>query len=272
MIEIKIGEKDYPSCLEGETLYCLGNRELLSGRLITVTGAKDADNEGVSNAKKFTRELIEGGLTPVTGFAPGIEKAVAECGKCICILPCGLDEESVYPKAHLDLRNKVLENGGLLLSLEAPGTKGADWTFVKRNKLLAEISEGLVIVQAGEKSNTLKILKSSKKVYTVPGSINNIRYGGNNILLRDGAKAVMSPGDILEDFGINTEEKIENTMYDLSDIQEKVLESLEGEMHFEEIVYKTGLSLPQVLESITMLEIMGLAEETNPCTYRKIRR
>ena len=265
-------DPDFPKCLRNETLYFLGNRSLLKNRLFTITGTKDSDREGISNAKNFATELIKNNVTPVTGFAPGIEKAVADCGECICILPCGLSPSCVYPKVHQSLYKEVLENGGLLLSLETPDTKAAKWTFPKRNKLLAQIGEGVLVVQAGESSDTIRFSKWGRRVYTIPGSISNVRYAGNNILLKTGAKAATSPCDILEDLGINKKETIENTECELTELQQTVLKCLDGESHFEQIMAKTGLILPEVIETVTGLELLGMAEEIKPCIYRKIRR
>lgn len=265
-------DDDYPSCLKGETLYYAGNRGLLSGILVTVTGTKNADVEGIKNAKAFAEELINAGLTPVTGFATGIEKAVAETGKCICILPCGLEKSVVYPKGHFNLYNSVIEKGGLLLSLEEPNAIAARWTFSKRNDFLAKISAAFLVVQAGEKSTTVKTAEKAEKVYTIPGSITNERYGGNNLLLKKGAKAVTSPSDILEDFGIIKEKTIENTECSLPEKAERILKLLEREMHLEEIMLKAELTMPEVSEGISDLEIYGLVQEVKPCVYAKIRR
>ncbi len=261
---------DFPKCLKNATLYFKGNRSLINNTLVTITGSRGADKEGLLNAKKFAKELIENKVIPVTGFATGIEKAVAECGNVICILPCGLN--SCYPKSHFNLYKEVLKNDGLLLSLEEPDASAAKWTFHRRNKLLAEISSGFVVIQAKKTSNTLKTAKLSKKVYTLPGGIDNPLYEGNNLLLKEGATAVTSSLDILEKLGIKAVQKNEDTVYNLTNFQKNILNIIDGETHFEDIIYKLNTTLPEVLECLSTLEVMGLAEETKPCIYRKTRR
>lgn len=243
-------------------LYVKGNKELLKKPLITVTGTRNANFEGRENARKFSETLSAMGLGVVTGFAPGIEETVIKSiDDVIAVLPCG--HLKPYPKNHYRLLEKIYKTGGLAISIFEPDIEANRWNFAPRNKLLAAISESTLIVQAGEKSSTAMTFKNcgdySRTCYAIPGSIGDSHNAGTNEYIKNGAVFVTSPVDILNDYGINFDEKPKEKEYFFTSVQRKIIDAVKDKpISCDKICQMTGIDASTVLTEIFQLELMDV--------------
>ncbi|MCH4072647.1 DNA-processing protein DprA [Pseudoramibacter sp.] len=212
------GSPSYPSRLEKiynppVLLYAMGNTGLLKRDLaIGMVGSRKSSADAVAIAKKFSQTLSEMGVTVVSGMANGIDSASAEgalagIGSTIAVLGSGIDV--CYPANQRDLYNDIREKG-LLLSEFFIGQPPKAGHFPMRNRIIAGLSDGLVVVEARMKSGALitadHALDQGKTVYAIPQSINVKSAEGSNQLLKEGAKLVTTAEDILEDF-VDIEQK-----------------------------------------------------------------
>lgn len=185
-------------------LYASGDISLLKKPLLTIVGSRSCDGEGRKTAASFSGAAKNFGLQVVCGFADGIEAAVIKTVKNpIVILPNGID--IIYPAKHRWLRGEVLRSGGLLLTEYPFGVRAFKYNFKFRNRLLAAISDAVLIPQAGDKSGTSITCGCAahygRDCYAVPGSIYSRFYTGCNKYIREyGATAVTSPSHVLEDY------------------------------------------------------------------------
>lgn len=147
------------------------------------------------------------GFTIVSGGARGIDSfshkgAIHANKQTIAVLGNGLDY--IYPPENKELEEQILYNGGALISEYIIGTKPTKYTFPARNRIISAISEGLLVVEAKQKSGTLITvdfaLEQGKTIYAIPGNINSANSEGTNELIKQGAKIVTSIQDIIEDF------------------------------------------------------------------------
>jgi DNA processing protein len=218
MVCIPKGSPDYPSRLEKiynppVLLYGLGDVRLLKRDLaVGMVGSRKSSSESFGIAKKMSRTLSEMGITIVSGMANGIDSASAEgalagIGSTIAVLGSGIDV--CYPANQRDLYDDIREKG-LLLSEFFIGQPPKAGHFPMRNRIIAGLSDGLVVVEARMKSGALitadHALDQGKTVYAIPQSINVKSAEGSNQLLKEGAKLVTTAEDILEDF-VDIEQK-----------------------------------------------------------------
>lgn len=273
MEEIKtvtIQDENYPPLLKKienppKTLYFRGNlpKEEIC---FAVIGTRKSSNYGKEIAWQMTKDLAENGLIIVSGFAPGIDtiahKAVVEIKKrTIAVLGTGLDEKVIYPKSNLKLMEKILENGGCLISELPPKTPGAKYTFPQRNRIISGLSLGVLVVEAREKSGAIitaeYAFSQKRKVFAIPGSIFSQTSRGCHYLLKKGAKLVESTEDILRELGI--EKKVKEKLIEGESIEESlILEVLkEGASDTEKIIETTKLPAAKVASTLAILEIKG---------------
>lgn len=122
-------------------------------------------------------------------------------GKTIAVLGCGLDR--IYPEENKEVAEKIINTGGAIISEYVIGTKPLAKNFPRRNRIISGMSNGVVIVEAREKSGTLITadfaLEQGKELYVVPGNINSLNSWGTNELIKQGAKLITTHEDILED-------------------------------------------------------------------------
>jgi len=281
---LSIKDKNYPLPLKKikdppRVLYFLGKiQEKENG--LAVVGTRRCSSYGKEAAFKIVSDLVESGLTIVSGFAPGIDtiahKTAIEKGKrTIAVLGTGLDRKSIYPKENLKLVEKILESGGALISEFKPGTHGTKYTFPKRNRIISGLSLGVLVIEARLRSGSLITAEYAKeqkrKIFALPGPIFSQTSKGCHFLIKNGAKLVESAEDILEELGMNKlrvkKEKVEGK----TSQESLILEALkEGALNIEKIIEKTKLSPSRVASLLSILEIEGKVKNLGGNIFSKI--
>ena len=213
IVEISIESEEYPQKLRKiydppMKLYVLGNKEILKQKGIAIVGTRNATEYGKNIALQISKELSQNGINIISGLALGIDTyahkgniCAQSKGKTIAVLGSGIDE--IYPKENIELARKIIQTGGCIISEYPLGTKPSKLNFPKRNRIISGLSDGILVVEAGEKSGALITaefgLEQGKEIFAVPGDITKIQSRGTNMLIKDGAKIVLSSQDILEE-------------------------------------------------------------------------
>ena len=182
---------------------------------IAVVGSRNPTPQGAANARHFAKALALAGLTVVSGLALGVDGAAHEgalesvspgSGRLATVAVVGTGLDRVYPKAHLDLAHRIAENG-LLVSEYPLGTPPLNANFPKRNRLIAGLAQGTLVIEAALKSGSLITARltseQGKDVFAIPGSIHSPLARGCHALIKQGAKLVESAQDVLEDMKID---------------------------------------------------------------------
>jgi DNA processing protein len=269
--KISIEDGNYPKRLKEikdppKILYCLGEVKS-EENCFAIVGARKCTNYGKEIASRIASDLAEAGLTIVSGFAPGIDTmahraAIERRKRTIAVLGTGLDEKSIYPKSNLKLIDKILENGGAIISEFEPGTHGTKYTFPQRNRIISGLSLGVLVVEARMQSGALITANYAKeqgrKVFAVPGSIFSQTSKGCHFLIKNGAKLVESAEDILMELGIRKKEVGKKEIKGETPEENLILEVLkEGALDVEKIIEKTKLPPSKVASILSILEIEG---------------
>lgn len=196
-------------------LYLYGDEKVLLNELsISVVGAREASDYGCAVAKALSSALASKGFTIVSGGARGIDSeshfgAMEEGGQTVCVLGCGLNTK--YLMELQVMREKIAQNGAVI-SEYPPKTPASRVSFPIRNRIISALSLGTIVVEAGERSGSLitarLALEQGKDVFAVPGDLVHSSFLGTNKLIRDGAIAVFSPNDILEEYYSSYYDKI----------------------------------------------------------------
>jgi DNA processing protein len=192
-------------------LFVRGDLGVLDARRVGVVGTRNATQLGRDTARQLGRELAEAGVTVVSGLAKGIDGAAhrgtldAGPGRAVAVVGNGPDRP--YPKVNSQLWGEVCSRG-LLLSEWPPGTPPEPFRFPMRNRIIAALSEVLVVVESRERGGSLitaqAAIERSVEVMAVPGSVRNRAAAGTNQLLRDGAAPVTDADDVLVALGLDT--------------------------------------------------------------------
>lgn len=203
---------DYPSRLldlndPPKLLYLEGNAALLNLPMIAIVGSRNASPEGLKHAYSFAQSLTRAGLLVISGLARGIDGAahwgaISGIYKNSTIAVCGTGLDIAYPKQHEYLA-KNIGNYGLLLSELAPGVGPKPGNFPRRNRIIAALSLGVLVIEAAERSGSLITARLAcelgREVFALPGTIQNPLSKGCNQLIQQGAKLVQEPEDVLEE-------------------------------------------------------------------------
>jgi DNA processing protein len=207
---LTLGDDDYPAVLLQTPdppllLYVQGQVGLLNRRSLAIVGSRNASAQGVDNARSFGAHLSRQGWTIVSGLAFGIDGAAHEgglegAGSTVAVVGTGLDR--VYPARHRALAHRIATDG-VLISEFAPGTPPLAPNFPQRNRIIAGLARGTLVVEAALKSGSLITARQAaeygREVFAVPGSIHSPLSRGCHALIRQGAKLVESADDILEE-------------------------------------------------------------------------
>jgi DNA processing protein len=193
-------------------LYAMGAPFSWAATCVAVVGSRNPTPQGAANARAFAQTLAEGGLTIVSGLALGVDGAAHEGAlegarpdtlATIAVVGTGLDR--VYPAQHRKLAHRICERG-LILSEYPLGTPPLAPNFPRRNRIIAGLSRGTLVVEAALKSGSLITARlaseQGKDVFAIPGSIHSTQARGCHALIKQGAKLVENAQDILEEMGL----------------------------------------------------------------------
>ena len=200
---------EYPALLAQQEdappiLILRGDSGLLARPAVAVVGARNASAGAVKLARDFAAGLAEAGFAVVSGLARGIDGAahrgaLSASGATIGVIASGIDV--TYPPEHRDLQEEVATQG-LLLAEQPPGTEPLARHFPSRNRIIAGLAAGTLVVEAAPKSGSLITARlageAGREVMAIPGSPLDSRSRGCNQLIRDGAVLVQSPEDVIE--------------------------------------------------------------------------
>ena len=254
---------------------------------VAIVGSRNPTPQGLANAHQFARALAQAGLTIVSGMALGVDGAAhagalegfgspagPKNGKggqdgrrlaTIAVVGTGLDR--VYPKSHRALAHAIALNG-LIISEYPLGTPPLAANFPKRNRIIAALAQGTLVVEAALKSGSLitagLAAEQGKEVFAIPGSIHSTQSRGCHLLIRQGAKLVESAQDVLEDM------KIENTTFSIAihahrsgatginDPENALLEALGFDpASLDALQARTGIDTPNLQAQLMALELQG---------------
>ncbi len=277
-------------------LFAVGDLALLGAPAVGVVGTRHPTEYGRSAAGALSEELARAGYAVVSGMAKGIDAAahaatLSADGGTVGVLGHGID--IVYPPENRRLFARVRERG-LLLSELAPGEEPKAGNFPRRNRLIAALSLGVLVVEMGEKSgarHTVEYaLEQGKEVFSVPGPIGSPASAGTNQLLKEGARLVTSARDIIEELqGVGMSARaplrpspapggesaaaataVATPPADLAPEEAEVFAAL-GDLprHVDEIGAGTALAPNRVLAALLGLELRDLAEQLPGKHFRR---
>lgn len=212
---VKITDKAYPVNLKQiedppKQIYVMGDESILNNFSIAIIGCRLCSEYGKKMAQSIAYNLAKHNINVISGLAIGIDtNAHIGClmnkGKTIAVLANGLD--MIYPTQNIELADKIIKSGGAIISEYPAGIRPQKENFPKRNRIISGLSNGVVVIEAKEKSGSLITvdcaLEQGKDVFAVPGNINSINSAGTNNLIKEGAKITTCVNDILEEYKFN---------------------------------------------------------------------
>ena len=265
-------------------LYVRGTLPAGEKDCVAIVGARAASDAGLHMAHRVAMELALKRITVVSGLARGVDAqahrgALEGNGRTIAVLGCGLD--IIYPSEHRKLAESMLDQqGGALLSELPLGSAPVPENFPVRNRLIAGLSLGVVVVEAAEKSGSLitarLALEQNRQVFAVPGSPLTGKTRGSNRLLKEGARLVDCVEDVMEELApqltkaaaprpapvAGTKVRPEEPIYRAAGREQQlqaVIEHLSPSerVHIDSIVESSGMNAQTVLGVLLELELMG---------------
>lgn len=254
-------------------LYVRGNLLPRDALAIAIVGSRHATQYGKAQAERLAASLARAGLTIISGLARGIDAAahrgaLQAGGRTIAVLGSGLAE--IYPPEHHELADAVAANGALVSELPARFAP-ISGTFPQRNRLISGMSLGVLVVEAADRSGALitarHATEQGREVFAVPGRVDNRMARGCHALIRDGARLVESADDVLEELGplvaaapVEEGRSVRHPAeLSLNELEQQVLETVATDpTSLDAVIAATGLPAPQVLATISALEIRRL--------------
>jgi len=280
---ITMYDKSYPQLLLEipdcpVILYIKGNIESLSAPSIGIVGSRKYTDYGRTSAKRFSKECVSGGLNIISGLALGIDaiahrEALDAGGITVGVLGCGLDQ--IYPTSNAILADEMIAKKGAVVSEYPPGTPPYKQNFPLRNRIIAGLSLGVLVVEAAEKSGALitaySALDYNREVFAIPGNINCESSIGSNQLIQKGAKLVTKVEDIFDELNVDLikdETKAKELLPENE--EEKILLELltKEEKNIDEIIHQSNLNVIAVNSTLSLMEMKGMVENIGGGRYK----
>lgn len=277
--KITIEDEEYPEILKNipnppKQLYVLGDEKILNEKCIAIIGSRVCTEEGAKIAEKFAKKLSKSGICIVSGMAQGIDTsahigALKVGGKTIAVLGGGF--KHIFPKENEKLFLNIIENGGAVICEYDENTMPEARRFAQRNRIVSGLSMGVLIIEAKHRSGTsitASFAKSQgKTIFCIPHSLEQKEGIGTNRQIKEGAKLVTTPQDIIDELKIKTEE--------IKDEKEKEIEIVNipeeympvykyintNPINIDELCKKTKMEISKVNYILTMLELEGYIEQ-----------
>ena len=269
---IPLGDPRYPSLLLEAAdpplmFYAQGRFELLQAEGLAVVGSRNPTPQGVENAKAFAAQLARAGLTVVSGLALGIDTAAHEGAlegpaSTVAVVGTGLDR--VYPSRNLKLAHRIA-GSGLIISEYPIGTPPLAPHFPPRNRIIAGLTRGTLVVEAALRSGSLITARlaseSGRDVFAIPGSIHSPQSRGCHALIKQGAKLVENALDILEELRLPGAERAATVAADPA-LAPQAADSLLAALGFDPVTLdalaaRTGQPVAELNVRLLDLELDG---------------
>lgn len=280
-------DPEYPSCLSEiyqppSILYYRGTWPAVGWSGFSVVGTRKITPYGRSVTPTIVRDLARSGFVIVSGLALGIDtlahqSAVEVGGKTIAVLGTGVDHWSVYPSVNRILSERIIEQGGLIVSEYPIRTQPVKYHFPARNRIISGLSLGVLIIEADEKSGALitarSALEQNRDVFAVPGPVNNPMSIGPHTLLKQGAKLVTEALDIIESYphliSGNTDKN--STVAFGNEKERAVYETLSAEpLYIDDLAHTCQLDTATANSTLLVMEMKGLIKNVGNMHYVRV--
>jgi DNA processing protein len=247
---------------------------------VAIVGTRAVTPYGRQVTEELATTLSQHGVTIVSGLARGVDAvahsaALKTGGRTLAVLGSGVDK--IYPPEHRQMAEKISASGAVI-SDYAPGTPPESANFPPRNRIISGLSMAIVVVEAGDTSGALITAEfaaeQGRDVFALPGNIYAPQSKGTNRLLRNGAKTLLSPKDVLEalDLTRNVERREIRKVLPADTTEAALLDTLGPEpIHVDEIRNRTGLPIEKVSSALTMMELKGMVRQVGGMNYVAVR-
>jgi len=288
--EVSIEDKQYPESLRWiqnppKKLFYRGNwsQEILANCL-AVVGSRRVTGYGEAVINKVIPGLVRAGLTIVSGFMSGVDSlghqvCLDSGGKTIAVFGCGLNQ--LVPAGNDKLYGRILDQGGLVVSEYEKEVKARLWTFPQRNRIVAGLSKGVLVIEGGANSGSLitaKLAKTqAKPVLAVPGPVTSSQSAGTNWLIKNGAEIVLDSDDVLKALGMESLNLhlrgVPQAQHHLggaegSEIEIRIMEELSKEpLETDDLSRKLGIDIVILSQTLSLMSLKGLVEEKSGKYY-----
>lgn len=274
---VTIDQEHYPKNLRviadpPIVLFYKGNLSDEDFNSIAVVGSREVSDLGLKNSKHLSRELAGLGITVVSGLALGIDQSAHEAvldgeGRTIAVIGSGLDQ--YYPPQNRELQKEIADKGCLISEFPL-GTKPLGKHFPIRNRIIAGLSVGVVVVEGGIDSGSLYTAKFAldygRELYAFPGPANNPNYSGNHDLIKKGAKLIENSYDLLNDLSLVLDlnfDCIQSTKIQSNKKETKMVNTIDLQKEKEEVhLLQDEMTIYQCLKNEEFTNIDFIVEET----------
>lgn len=283
---ISIGEPNYPKILAEisdppHTIFARGQLPSPDLPCLGVVGTRRCSNYGKMICEKLSEELAAQGVVIVSGLALGIDgvahaSALKAKGATIAVLGSGVDKNHIYPASHRYLAEEIIANGGTVLSEYPPGFSATAYSFPARNRIIAGLSLGVLVIEAPESSGALITAKHAldynRDVMAVPHPLTSLLGVGGNNLIKMGAKLISSAQDVLETLNLQSamQHAPVQTVLNLNPNEAKIMAVIAREPRQIDIIIKeSGLDSSTVNSTLTLMEMRGTIKNMGGMNYIK---
>lgn len=243
---------------------------------VAIVGTRRVTAYGRQMAEELAGYLASNGLTVVSGLARGVDgfahkAALAAGGRTIAVLGSGVDR--IYPPEHRLLADEI-SGSGAVMSDYAPGTPPEGSNFPPRNRIISGLSLAVIVVEAGSSSGALITARfaadQGRDVFAVPGNVHAPQSIGTNQLIRDGARPLLQPQEVLEALNLQQIQEYRTARHAIpaDAVEAKLLDLVSAEpVHMDELSRQAGYSIDKVSAALTMLELKGLVRQVGGMQY-----
>lgn len=248
---------------------------------LAVVGTRKATAYGREATKKIIRDVAdETDIAIVSGLAQGIDTeahraAIASGLPTIGVLGSGMDRESLFPPENWPLAEEIVAKDGAIISEYPPGTPALPHHFPARNRIIAGLALGVLVVEAPERSGALITarfaLEQGREVFAVPSQLFSPNAIGTHRLIQDGAKLVTAAGDVIDELRLPRRSREEKAQTLLTDETERTILGLLGEpANVDELKERTRLPTPQIISCLSLLELKGFIRPMGQNRFQRI--
>ena len=258
--------------------------EIRDGIRVAVVGTRRMTEYGRRAAELISAELARHGVTVVSGLALGVDAAAhAACvdagGTTIAVLPGGVDDASLAPPRHRELARRIVEHGGTIVSERAPGADIRPFHFLLRNRIIAALSDAVVVAEGDHDSGALVTarlaLEAGREALAVPGSIWSSGCRGPNELIKQGARPCTSVDDIFAALGLHNAKAAEQInaareTIPMTPDEQRVLDALTEPRTVDDVSRLLKESVVKINATFAMLELKGRIFSVGPRLFAKV--